>query len=191
MEHNPDLPTRAQAFLFAEGGEITRKKLASLLGCSEKELAGALDELTKRLEGNGMALIQTDTTASLATSKEASEIVQEALKRELDRDIGEAGLEVLAIVLYLGPSTRARIDYIRGVNSVSTLRNLLARGLLERAENPEDAREYLYRPTVDLLAHLGVTSVTNLPEYATIVPELAAFEQKSAPFETHDGTTST
>ena len=181
----PDLATRAQAFLFAEGGELSHKKLSSLLGCNETELKEVLTILAERLHGSGIALIQTDTAASLATSKETSEIVKEALKRELDRDIGEAGLEILAIVLYMGASTRARVDYIRGVNSASSLRNLLARGLLERVGNPDDAREYLYRPTVELLAHLGVSDLTKLPEYATILPELAAFEQESKPFESH------
>ncbi|OGG57839.1 hypothetical protein A2853_00505 [Candidatus Kaiserbacteria bacterium RIFCSPHIGHO2_01_FULL_55_17] len=86
----------------------------------------------------------------------------------------------------MGPSTRARVDYIRGVNSSSTLRNLLARGLLERAGNPEDAREYLYRPTVETLAHLGITKSGELPEYDTIVRELAAFEHTSEPFSKED-----
>ncbi|MBI4079826.1 SMC-Scp complex subunit ScpB [Candidatus Kaiserbacteria bacterium] len=179
MSDTPDLTARAEAFLFAEGGELTRKKLTSLLQCKETELKAALQTLADRLANRGIGLIETDTTVSLAVSREMSPLVQEALKRELDRDIGDAGLEVLAIVLYMGPSTRARVDYIRGVNSSSTLRNLLARGLLERAENPEDAREYLYRPTVELLAHLGVENVNQLPDRATILGELATFEQKS------------
>lgn len=178
-----DLAQKAQAFLFSEGGELTYKKLASLLGCKESELKNALDTLSGRLIETGLALIRTETAVSLATSRETSEVVREAQKRELERDIGDAGLEVLAILLYMGASTRARIDYIRGVNTSSTLRNLLARGLVERVENPEDAREYLYRPTVELLAHLGITEGKELPEYATIAAELSAFEQTNTPFE--------
>ncbi len=184
MEHKPDLPSRAAAFLFAEGGALSRKKLTSLLGCRESELHSALQTLSERLKTSGIGLVQTETALSLALSRETSGIVEEALKHELERDIGDAGLEVLAIILYRGPSTRARVDYIRGVNSSSTLRNLLARGLLERVGNPEDAREYLYRPTVELLAHLGITNVNELPDYVTIVGELTAFEQKG--LESHD-----
>ena len=98
---------------------------------------------------------------------------------EFLNEIGEAGLEVLAIVLYRGASTRAQIDYIRGVNTASTLRNLLSRGLLERAGNPEDAREYLYRPTVELLAHLGVRNNKELPSHEEIAAELGAFEARA------------
>ena len=181
MPARNDIAARAHAFLFSEGGELTHKKLASLLECKEEELGAALDALAERLEGSGVALVRTDTAASLATSKETSKAVRLAQKRELERDIGDAGLEVLAIVLYLGPSTRARIDYIRGVNTSSTLRTLLSRGLLERTENPEDAREYLYRPAIELLAHLGIKNGKELPEYATIAAELAAFEQANGP----------
>jgi segregation and condensation protein B len=187
--HKPDLPAEALSFLFVEGGSLSRKKLASLLKCSPSELKTALEALSERLKGSGLSLVESDTEASLVVSKETSGSVESALKEELERDIGDAGLEVLAIVLYMGPSTRARIDYIRGVNSSSTLRNLLARGILERAGNPEDAREYLYRPTVEALAHLGVEKSTQLPEYDSIVRELAAFEQTSEPFSKEDDNT--
>lgn len=190
-EHaSSDLVMRAHAFLFSEGGSLSRKKLVSLLGCKENELGDILNALKERLEGSGVELIQTDIEVSLAIAPMASEAVQKAFERELGREIGDAGLEVLAIVLYRGPSTRAQIDYIRGVNTSSTLRNLLSRGLLERTGNPEDAREYLYRPTVELLAHLGITESKELPDYATIVAELAAFEAKNEEFtDNHNGNT--
>ena len=186
-----NLAAAAEALLFTEGGSITRKRLASLLGCKEAELTPALEALAARLEGSGLSLIRTDNEVGLAVGKAAGEVVREALKRELSRDIGDAGLEVLSIVLYCGPSTRARIDYIRGVNTASTLRNLLTRGLVEREGNPEDAREYLYKPTVELLAHLGVSSVKELPEYQEIAAELAQFEQTAhgTPLETVDDVT--
>src|SRR3989338_8619691 len=112
-----DLSARAQAFLFSEGGSLTLRKLAQLLDVKEAGLREALAALASELEGSGLALIQTDTEVTLAISKEASPAVQAAYERELGREIGDAGLEVLAIVLYRGPSTRAQIDYIRGVNT--------------------------------------------------------------------------
>lgn len=174
------LTARAQAFLFSEGGSLTLRKLAQLLEIKEPELPQVLDALCERLTGTGLALVRTDTETSLVVDKETSPAVQKAFERELGREIGDAGLEVLGIVLYRGPSTRSQIDYIRGVNTSSTIRNLLARGLVERTGNPEDGREYLYRPTVELLAHLGVRASTELPNYAEIVAELNAFESRPA-----------
>jgi segregation and condensation protein B len=170
-----------EAFLFSEGGPVRKTRLAQLAGISAEELENVLDALQTRLTG-GLTLVRTETEASLVINTKAGEVVRAAQKKELGLEIGEAGLEVLAVVLYRGPSTRAQIDYIRGVNTASTVRNLMARGLLERAGNPLDAREYVYRPTTELLAHLGVSEAKNLPEYATISRELAAFEQQKEPF---------
>ncbi len=83
----------------------------------------------------------------------------------------------MTIVLYRGPIARSQIDYIRGVNSTFTLRNLLIRGLIERIPNPKDSRGFLYRPTFDLMNHLGITRIENLPEYAKVVTETQTEEE--------------
>ncbi|MEK7133925.1 MAG: SMC-Scp complex subunit ScpB [Patescibacteria group bacterium] len=171
-----NIASRIHAFLFSEGGSLAKRKLAQLVEIKESELPGALQELSARLEGSGLALIQTNTEVTLAVARETSVAVRAAFERELGSAIGDAGLEVLAIVLYRGPSTRAQIDYIRGVNTSSTIRTLLGRGLLERTGNPDDGREYLYRPTVELLAHIGARTENELPDYENIRTELTAFE---------------
>lgn len=170
-----------EAFLFSEGGSMRKSRLAQLVEIDPKDLESVLDELQARLTG-GLTLVRTETEVALVIAKEASESVRAAQKKELGLEIGEAGLEVLAVILYKGPATRAQIDYIRGVNTASTIRNLMARGLLERVGNPLDGREYIYRPTTELLAHLGVSEGKDLPEYATISGELAAFERQKETF---------
>jgi segregation and condensation protein B len=172
----------AQAYLFAEGGPLSLKKLSQLIGIDQSQVVVVINELSRSLEGSGLCIVQTETEATLGTAPRASEVLRIQYEKELGREIGEAGLEVLAIVLYRGPSTRASIEYIRGVNTSSTVRNLLARGLLERAGNPNDSREYLYRPTVELLAHIGVQEVHSIKEYGTISNELKAFEDQNGPF---------
>lgn len=181
----------AEAFLFAEGGSLSRKRLSTLLGCESGDLEAILGELRLAYEGRGMTLVATETEVTLAVSAEAQGALEKAFERELGKEIGDAGLEVLAIILYRGAASRAQVDYIRGVNSSSTVRALLSRGLIERAANPQDSREYLYRPTTELLAYLGVADVKDLPEYATICGELAAFEQSqkaNEPFKDEHGT---
>jgi segregation and condensation protein B len=181
-----DIAARAEAFLLAEGGALSIRKLSQLLGSDEATTHTALQEISQTLEGTGITLVQTDSEASLSTAPSMSETLRKAFEETLSREIGNAALEVIAIVLYRGASTRARIDYIRGVNTSSTIRLLLSRGLLERIQNPEDSREYLYRPTTDLLAHLGVSSASALPEYATIRTELENFEKSQSAFDHHD-----
>lgn len=167
-----------EAFLFSEGGAIRKTRLAQLVDVPPAELETLLDQLSNRLSG-GISLIRTETEAALVISKEAAESVLEARKKELGQEIGDAGLEVLGVILYRGPSTRAQIDYIRGVNTASTVRNLLSRGLLERTGNPLDGREFIYRPTTELLAHLGVKEVTELPDFEKIHSELLSFEKNN------------
>ena len=74
-------------------------------------------------------------------------------------------METLAIVAYSGPVPRAEIDFIRGVNSSFTLRNLLISGLVEREINPKDRRTFIYKPSMDFLRFLGLGKLEDLPEY--------------------------
>lgn len=185
--HISDRAALLQSFLFMEGGTLSLKRLSQLLGCSEKDARLALVELGSAIEGSGLTLIETDREVALTTAVRVSAAIKAAYEETLQRDIGDAGLEVLAILLYRGPSTRAQIDYIRGVNTSSTIRLLLSRGLVERTGNPKDTREYVYRPTAELLAHLGVRKAEELPEYGTIRAELATFEQSASSFSSHDG----
>ncbi len=185
------LSDRIEALLFTEGGSLSYKKLLQLLDCSDDELRAGLTELEQKRAGTGISLVKTDTEVALTIAPQAAETIEKAFEREVGREIGDAGLEVLAVILYRGPSTRSQIDYIRGVNTSTTIRALAARGLLERIPNPKDAREYLYRPTSELIAYLGVTEATKLPDYVKITNELAAFEaQQKNPFDTIHAATS-
>jgi len=156
---------------------MAKKALAGKLHIEPHVLDGILDELTTRFAGRGVTLIRTETEVSLAVAPAVSSVIESAYIE--DKEVGDAGLEVLAIILYRGASTKSRIDYIRGVNTSSTIRTLLARGLIERTSNPSDSREYLYRPTTELLAHLGLTRVEDLPNYDKIAATLTDFSTGS------------
>jgi len=180
------LAAQVEAFLFIEGGPLSWKRLGTLLGAKEEETRTAVRELSAALDGTGLAIIETEREVALATSPQTTVAIKRAFEEQLQREIGEAGLEVLATLLYRGASRRSEIDYIRGVNTASTIRTLLGRGLIERTAL--DGREYVYQPTPELLAHLGVAHLEELPDYDTIRAELAAFEQSKSPFASNDGT---
>ena len=93
----------------------------------ELEFQRVRAQLEQDLKGRGLSLVRTDDEVMLGTAKEFSGLIEDLAKEELSRDLGKAGLETLSIVLYLGPITRADIDYIRGVNSQFILRALLIR----------------------------------------------------------------
>ncbi len=174
-----DLARQIEAILFWKAEPVAVKKLASLLNADMKIVREGLVSLENSLQGRGVTLVQTDDDVMLGTAKELSPLIEQLTKDELTRDLGKAGLETLSIVLYQGPISRADIDYIRGVNSQFILRALLIRGLVERVDNPKDARSYLYKPTLDLLSHLGVSKITELPEYDAVRTDIAAFKQSA------------
>lgn len=171
-----DLGVRIEGVLFYKTEPMKKTALADFFGVSVDELNTALMHLSERLKGGATRLIFTDTTVQLVTAPEISDTIEALKKDELRGDIGKAGAETLAIILYRGPISRIEVDRIRGVNSTFIIRNLLMRGLVERRDHPTDSRSFLYAITPTLLAHLGISRREDLPQFADILTALEQFE---------------
>lgn len=165
-----------ESLLFAAAEPLSFTQLTKALSVTNEELKEALEKLRANLTG-GIRLLTTDEGAVLVTAPEAAELLESFFSIE-GKDIGPAGVEVAALILYEGPCTKAHIDYVRGVNSTSTLRGLMQRGLITRTQH---AGQTLYSPTVDLLMHLGIRDKTELPQYETITKSLAHFRAAGDP----------
>lgn len=165
-----------EAILFYKNEPVSISSLAKSLNKSVGEIEEGLTKLKNILTGRGVQLMRIENEVRLATSTELSDLINDMVKEELSGDLGRAGLETLSIILYLGPLTRSRIDNIRGVNSSFIIRNLLIRGLIERSNDEKDSRTYVYRPSFDLLAHLGVTRVEDLPSFDKVKEDIQKFE---------------
>lgn len=181
------LDAKIEAVLFWKAEPVAVTKLAKLLSVTADEIKKTFPVLEEKLKGRGVVLVCKDDEVTLRTSSDASSLIESLAKEELTRDLGKAGLETLSIVLYQGPISRREIDYVRGVNSNFILRNLLVRGLVEKIDNPKDQRSFLYRPTFDLLSLLGLSHTDDLPEYASVRKEIAAFT--ATPLEESDSVT--
>jgi segregation and condensation protein B len=173
---NTNLSQKIEAILFWKAEPVSIEKLAKFLECDIESVRNALVELQNNLNNRGLTLVQTDSDVMLGTAKELSPLIEKLTKEELIRDLGKAGLETLSIILYQGPISRADIDYIRGVNSQFIIRNLSIRGLIERVDNPKDMRSFLYKPTLQLLAHLGVNNISDIPEFEKVRREIDSFK---------------
>ena len=179
-----NISAQIEAILFWKAEPISIKKLAALLNSDTTATLAGLQELETTLKDRGLTLVRTDEEVMLGTAKELSSLIEQLTKEELNRDLGKAGLETLSIILYQGPISRADIDYIRGVNSQFIVRNLLIRGLIERVDNPKDARSFLYKTTLQLLSHLGISKVEDLPEYNQVRTDIEAFKHPQEPGNT-------
>jgi segregation and condensation protein B len=172
-------------YLFVTGEPVTHEALSKYFAFTRKECMDAIAEADVKLAPLGLTIIDDGKEIELRTSPQVVELVEKIRKEEYSRDIGKAGIETLAILLYKGASSRSQIDYIRGVNSSHILRSLSMRGLLRRVTHPKDERSFLYEPTTELLAHLGVAKREDLPDFSNVTAELAALEteQENQPQE--------
>lgn len=156
-----------EALLFVHGEPLPLKKIAALLKVPPGEVPQLVAAFKEKLEASdrGLALIGDQNAVQLVTKPALAPVIQDFVKQELTEDLTPASLEALSLIAYLGPLPRARLDYLRGVNSSFILRNLMMRGLVERNPDPEKPAVMLYRATIDLWKHLGVEGQDRLPEY--------------------------
>lgn len=173
-----NLSNQIEAILFWKSEPVSLKELSSMLSVEVDKINVAISELEKSLENRGIVLMKKDDSIYLATSPATSELIKKITKEEESAELGKAALETLSIVLYKSPIRRSDIDYIRGVNSSFILRNLLVRGLIDKKTDPKDSRTFVYSPSFELLAHLGVTEVSKLPDFEKVQTEIEAFRNQ-------------
>lgn len=156
-----------EAILFINGEPMEIKKLAKLLNCNENEVKLSLNKLAESLKENyrGLNLIFQEDRVQLTTKPEFASMIETLIKGEFEENLTNAALETLSLIAYFGPISRAKIDYLRGVNSSYSVRNLMLRGLVERSSDPNKGNVFLYKPSFDLLKYLGLSNISELPDY--------------------------
>lgn len=181
-----ELINNIEAVLFLKGEPISTEELTKILESTKEEVEQGLLDLEQNLSERGIRLVRKENDVMLATSPESSKYTNEIIKREFNSDLTKTSLEVLAIIVYKGPVKRSDIDYIRGVNSAYTIRNLMIRGLVERITDPKDSRSYIYKPTMQLLQYLGVGKLEDLPDFKSFNEKIEKFvEEQEVKIETN------
>ena len=173
-----------EGLLFYRATPQKKAVLQKMYAVSAEDFRGALDALKERLTHGATRLLETATEVELVTAPELAPFIEALRKGDMKSDIGKAGAETLAIILYRNPITRSEIDRIRGVNSSFILRNLLIRGLVERSQTKQGSG-YTFSITSSLLSHLGVTDTRELTDFAKITDALETFTHD------HDSVTDT
>jgi len=161
-----------EALLFVAGKPFRAKDFAGILETDEPAVKSALESLAADKKNAGIVLLENNGEYQLSTNSACSTQVKNFLNAELREKLTDATVEVLAIIAYRQPISKAEIEAIRGVNSQYSLRHLLMRGLIEKTTNPGDARSFLYQTTTEFLMHMGMPSVSELPEFAKLVEHI-------------------
>jgi len=166
---NSSLDSIIEAILFASGDPVKAERVAAVTGYDLAEIYEAADRLhdTYEFEKRGIRLVRLESSLQLVSAPEHHELIQRTLEARKPPKLSSAALEVLAIVTYEQPVTRAQIDQIRGVDSSYTVSTLTERGLIETAGRLESApgRPMLYRTTDLFLRSTGFSSLEEVKAY--------------------------
>lgn len=167
-----DLENTLEALLFTSGRPLKAKDLAKILEIEENKIKDAITNLANAKLESGVIVLESAEGYQLATNSHYSTQVKNFLNAELREKLTDATVEVLAIIAYRQPISKAEIEAIRGVNSQYSLRNLLMRGIIEKVANPNDARSVCYQTTTEFLMHMGLSSTKELPEFEKLVEHI-------------------
>lgn len=163
------LKSAVESILFISGEPVEMARIAKITGAKKAEVENAIIALqSEYAAGRGMIIVKKEDAGQMATAPDNAEIVSEMVKSGIQEGLSKAALEVLSIVAYRGPISRINIEAIRGVNCSFTVRALLLRGLLERVDNPNDSRSYLYKISFEFLKKLGLESIEKLPDFESL-----------------------
>jgi len=162
-----DLLAAAEAILFAAGEPLELDRLAGALGLEPEQAAELVGELAARLEhrGGGVCLLRLGEKAQLCTRPQYADAVRAALERGRTQPLTPAALEVLAVVSYHQPVTRAYIEQVRGVDCGNVIYGLCQKRLMEekgRLDLP--GRPLLYGTTEEFLKCFCMESLDELPQ---------------------------
>lgn len=172
-----------ESILFASGDSVPEKKLCEVLSIEPELLSNVAQELADYYDYNrrGMRILKLENAYQMCSRTDYAEYVRAVLETRRPNSLSPSALEVLAIIAYKQPVTKAYIEQIRGVDSTYTVSSLCEKGLVcdcGRLDVP--GRPNLYKTTDVFLRSFGISSLSDLPEIAALLgeePEQIAFEE--------------
>ena len=185
MEYN-EIECKLEAVLFASGESISEDKLCAVLGVDKVTLTETAQNLADYYDYNrrGIKLIKLDNRYQLCSRAEFGREVRNALETRRRPTLTPSALEVLAIIAYKQPVTKAYIEQIRGVDSSYSVGALLNKKLIEEAGRLNvPGRPIQYRTTPDFLRTFGISSLEELPEIEKVSFGEPVAEEEPAPAE--------
>ncbi len=172
-----ELKAAIEALLFASGDPVPAARIALVLDETPERVLDAAQTLAAELErdGRGIRLVRLNDSLQLHSAPAFAQPITRILEQRRPPRLTQTSLEVLAIVAYFQPVTRAYIEQMRGVDSSYTVGVLAERGLIEACGHLEAiGRPTLYRTTELFLRSMGVASLDELPELPEITGSDAA-----------------
>ena len=162
-----ELEAAAEGILFAAGEPVRLDRIAMALGESRTMTEQVLRSLQDQyaFERRGVRLVSMDGVWQMCSAPEYADIIRKAFEIRKPPKLSQPALEVLAIIAYYQPVTRAYVDQVRGVDRAYTVGLLLDRGMIEECGRlrEQPGRPRLYRTTKNFLRSFHISSLEELP----------------------------
>ena len=165
-KEDPYLQGAIEAIVFASGEPVSIERISQVLEVEPELLNPQIGLLMDRYnrKGRGIRLVELDGYLQMCTDSQYSQVVRKALEMRRNTPLSQAAMEVLAVIAYNQPVTKAYVEQVRGVDCGAVINGLADKGLVEergRLELP--GRPLLYGTTPAFLRCLNIHSLDELP----------------------------
>ena len=172
---NKEIISALEAVLFASGDPISVERLSQVFEKEPEDIEKLVNLLSEKLDGNnsGVKVVRLENTYQLVTREEHAEYIKKAFDIKRRTPLSPAAFEVLAVIAYNQPVTRAFIEQVRGVDCSGVVSTLIEKGLIEergRLELP--GRPLLYGTTKTFLRSFSLNDLSDLPPLPKDNPEV-------------------
>ncbi|MBE6788762.1 MAG: SMC-Scp complex subunit ScpB [Ruminococcaceae bacterium] len=167
-----------EAILFTSGEPVSAARIAEVLELDLKTVKNLLDQIIDDYENRagGILVLKLGDSYQMSSNKEYADKVRAALDIRRNQPLSQAALEVLAIIAYNQPVTRAFMEQIRGVDCSGVVATLCEKELIEEAGRLDlPGRPIAFKTTANFMRAFGLSSLDMLPA----LPQEASAHQLS------------
>lgn len=158
------LKNSIEALIFAWGDPIEVKEIANFFEVEISKVNKIIEELKTDYRERGIRLQVAVGLVTFSTNPEYGESIKSFGIQVLKKNITEANMETLSVIAYLGPTTKAVVDNVRGVNSDGSIQNLLKNELIyEVGRLKAPGKPFVYKVTDKFLMTFNIESLDDLP----------------------------
>ncbi len=161
-----ELGRALEAVLFAAGYPVEIDKLCKVFSRDKRDMRRFLTSHSLKFNSMdlGIMMLVFDESVQLCTREEYKDYIRQTLGIKMSGKLSASSLEVLAIVAYNQPVTKAFIEQVRGVDCSYAITSLSDKGLIESRDRLEvPGRPMLYSTTDTFLRVFGINDLSELP----------------------------
>lgn len=161
-----EIESAMEAILFASGDAVNIDKFSQSLGIDDATAEKLLTDLAEKYssEKRGIKIVKLEDSYQMCTEPKYAEYVRAVLEIRRNAPLSQAAMEVLAVIAYNQPVTKAFIEQVRGVDCSGVLGGLITKSLVEECGRLDlPGRPLVYCTTENFLRCLNISSLNDLP----------------------------